>query len=198
MHAATPKTLILASSSHTRQELLGRLHLPFACISPNIDETPQSDEHANAIVTRLAREKADKIAKVHRNAWVIGSDQLAVLDGEIFGKPADLRTAFAQLRAMSGKVVHWLNGVCLMNHASESCQELLSEVEVVFRSMDDAEIQRYLEKDAAVLDCAGSFHSEAFGSALVERISSDDPSALLGLPLIGLCGLLRGAGFALP
>ena len=189
--------LILASSSVHRKSLLERLRLPFSCHPPDIDESIRADETAPALVERLAREKALTIAKLHADALVIGSDEVAVAGGQILTKPAGHAGALRQLRIMSGQVVEFLTCVCLVNNRSGRQQHDTVTVEVQFRELTDTEIERYLDLDKPY-DCAGSFKSEAAGITLVRRISGDDNTALLGLPLISLQGMLRNEGYIIP
>jgi len=189
--------LILASSSIHRKSLLERLRLPFSCHPPDIDESIRADETAPALVERLAREKALTIAKLHADALVIGSDEVAVAGGQILTKPAGHADAWRQLKIMSGQVVEFLTCVCLINSRSGRQQHDTVTVEVQFRELTDTEIERYLGWDKPY-DCAGSFKSEAAGITLVRRISGDDNTALLGLPLISLQGMLRNEGYIIP
>lgn len=190
---AADSSLILASTSRYRHELLARLGLPFAAVGPKIDETRRAGEPAEAMVRRLAREKARTVAAQYPSAWVIGSDQCAVLDDQVLGKPGTHERAFAQLRAASGRSVVFHTGLCLM--CIEQGFEHTVEVPftVHFRKLEDAEIEHYLAKEKPY-DCAGSFKSEGLGIALFEALEGSDPSALIGLPLIALCALLRKAG----
>lgn len=189
-------TLILASGSRYRAELLSRLELPFETRPADIDETRRPDEPAPQLVQRLAREKV-RAVPVDGPALVIGSDQVAVLDDEILGKPGTRENAIAQLARQSGREVSFLTAVCLLDPAKKTEQLELETVRVRFRTLDDAEIQRYVTREQP-LDCAGSFKSEALGITLCERIECRDPTALVGLPLIRLAAMLRRAGFELP
>ena len=188
--------LILASSSPYRRELLSRLHLDFSCQSPQIDETPLDGEKPQAYVQRLAREKASKIAQEHPQAWVIGSDQCAVLKHKILGKPVTLERAKSQLLACSGQEVSFLTAYCLLVPQKPS-DIAIDITRVRFRSISESEIERYLATED-VLSCAGSFKVEALGVSLFEAVESTDPTALIGLPLIGLCKQLRSAGAQVP
>ena len=188
--------LILASSSPYRRTLLERLGLPFEALSPNIDETPHPGEAAKALVLRLATAKAAKIAEARPNATIIASDQAAVADspegGAILGKPRHSAGAIAQLSRLSGRRARFLTSLCVRE--PNGSQQLETEVtQVHFRRLDNDEIARYVARDAP-LDCAGSFRSEGLGIALFKRIEGDDPNALIGLPLIRLCRMLRQAG----
>jgi septum formation protein len=188
----TPR-LILASTSRYRRELLQRLHLPFDVIAPEVDETPRPQETPPALVERLAAAKAQAVARLHPDAIVIGSDQVADLDGTPVGKPGTHERAFAQLRAMSGKSLVFHTAVAVQRQASGFAALARVPVTVRVRSLDDAEIEHYLRVEQPY-DCAGSAKAEALGIALLEAIVSDDPTALIGLPLIRTCELLRAAG----
>ena len=196
--AMTPgKELILASSSVHRIALLEQLRLPFRSYPPNIDESVRSDETPTALVERLALAKALKVAKTYPEALVIGSDEVAAVNGHILNKPGGREGAVSQLRMMSGQVVQFLTSVCLVNSSTGRRQLDVVSVQVHFRELTDAEIQRYLDRDKPY-DCAGSFKSEAAGITLVHRISCDDNTALLGLPLISLQKMLRNEGYIIP
>lgn len=186
-------TLILASTSPYRRDLLTRLGLPFEAIGPHIDETRHEGEAAQDMVLRLAREKARAVAEQHPEAWVIGSDQCAVLGTTILGKPGTHERAFGQLRAASGQSVVFHTGLCLMNLDHGFARTVEVPFSVRFRDLGDAEIQHYLAREKPY-DCAGSFKSEGLGIALFDALEGSDPTALIGLPLISLCGLLREAG----
>jgi septum formation protein len=187
--------LILASTSPYRRELLQRLRLPFDCARPEVDETPLRGETPGQLVRRLARAKADAIAGQHPQAWVIGSDQAADLDGRILGKPGGREPAIAQLAAMSGRTVRFHTAVSLRRGAHALAAVDLTQVR--FRGLSAAEIERYVDAEQP-FDCAGSFKCEGLGISLFEAIDSHDPTALVGLPLIALSSLLREAGYALP
>ena len=193
--------LILASSSAYRRELLGRLHLPFEAIAPHTDAAPLPGEAPEATALRLARAKAEAIALQHPGALVIGSDQVATLDGAQIGKPGDHPRALAQLQTMRGREVVFHTALCLWDgRASDSVQVgdvQLENVQVFvrFRDLPDAELDAYLRIEQPY-DCAGSAKNEGLGIALIERIDSSDPTALTGLPLIALTGMLRRAGVA--
>ncbi len=191
------KALVLASSSPYRRQLLDRLGLDYVADSPEIDETPHRSESPAAYVARLAEEKARAVAERHPGALIIGSDQACVRDGEILGKPGTLERAHQQLLSASGRTVLFTTAVCLLDtDANEACGDVVT-FRVRFRTLDDAAVQRYLEREPAV-DAAGSFHSEAYGITLFESMDGSDPTALVGLPLIALCRLLRQAGLQLP
>jgi septum formation protein len=192
MHVAAPH-LILASTSRYRRELLERLRLPFDVVSPEVDETALPDELPSALALRLARAKADAVAARHPGAIVIGSDQVADLDGQAIGKPLTHERAQQQLRRMSGRAVTFQTAVAVVRRDAGYARALLAAVRVQFRELDDAQIELYLRTEQPY-DCAGSARSEALGIALLSSIDSDDPTALVGLPLIRTCTLLREAG----
>jgi len=187
--------LILASTSRYRAELLSRLRLPFSCANPEVEEAALPGEAPPALAARLARAKAAAVAARHPGAWVIGSDQVAELDGAPLGKPGTRDAACAQLAAMSGREVLFHTAVCVSNGGRHLQAADLTRVR--FRTLRADEIERYVEAEMP-LDCAGSFKCEGLGIALFEAIDNQDPSALVGLPLIALCRLLREAGFTLP
>ena len=187
------KKIVLASSSRYRAELLRKLGLPFETCSPDIDEARRPEEDAEALVARLAAEKARAVAARLTQGLVVGSDQVAVCEGEILGKPGTEARARAQLSRLSGKAVLFHTGLCLMDAASGESQTSVVTTRVVFRALSEAEIHNYVAREQP-LDCAGSFKSEALGIALFQAIEGPDPNALIGLPLIELCRLLRAAG----
>jgi septum formation protein len=189
--------LVLASTSPFRRDLLSRLLLPFDIIAPDADETPLPGEHPAATAERLAVVKARAVAAGFPDALIIGSDQVAYQGDASFGKPGSRENATRQLRAMSGKTVIFHTGLCLLNTASERIHLRGVPTEVRFRELSDQEIQRYLDKEDA-LNCAGSAKSEGLGISLLEYLRGDDPNALVGLPLIALCDMLRAEGVALP
>lgn len=188
-----PLRLILASTSRYRRELLERLRLPFEVIAPGVDESPRPGEAPAALALRLAQAKAAAVAERHPTALVIGSDQVADLDGEAIGKPLSHERAQHQLRTMSGRSVVFQTAVCVARREAGYSKALLAPVRVRFRELDDAQIEHYLRAEQPY-DCAGSARSEALGIALLASIESDDPTALVGLPLIRTCTLLREAG----
>lgn len=192
-----PVKLILASSSKYRAKLLQRLGLPFDCESPEIDETALENETPRAMVARLATRKAESVSGEHPQAVVIGSDQLAVFDRQIIGKPGSHQLAAEQLAAFSGHVVEFLTAVTVHCIDSGFVEQHTDCTRVSFRSLQSREIERYLEKEKP-FDCAGAFKAESLGIALFDHISSGDPTALVGLPLIATAGMLRRAGFELP
>jgi len=189
--AARP--LVLGSTSRYRRELLERLRLPFSVEPPEVDETPLPGEAPEALARRLGAAKAAAVARKHPRAVVIGSDQVADLDGEPIGKPGNHGNAVAQLRRMSGRVVVFQTALTVMCEASGFVQHDLAPVRVRFRALADDEIEAYLRAEQPY-DCAGSARSEGLGVALLESIDSDDPTALVGLPLIRTCRMLRAAG----
>jgi septum formation protein len=193
--SSSPPRLILASSSAYRRELLGRLHLPFEAIAPHVDETPLAHEAPEATALRLARAKAEAIALLHPGALVIGSDQVATMDGTQIGKPGDHARALAQLQTMRGREVVFHTALCLWDGRDGTAQVENVQVFVRFRDLPDAELDAYLRIEQPY-DCAGSAKNEGLGIALLERIDSSDPTALTGLPLIALNGMLRRAGVA--
>jgi septum formation protein len=185
--------LILGSSSRYRRELLSRLRLPFEVVAPAVDETPHAGERPAVLAARLAREKARAVAATRPQAVVIGADQVADLDGEPIGKPGDHAGATAQLRRLSGKRVVFQTALTVVHAAAGYERSALAPVQVRFRTLDDAEIERYLCLEQPY-DCAGSAKCEGLGIALLASIDSDDPTALIGLPLIRTVQLLRAAG----
>lgn len=189
--------LVLASTSPFRRELLARLQLPFEIAAPDVDETPLAGEPPAATAERLAELKARAVARHFPDALTIGSDQVAFHGSQRFGKPGTRANAVAQLRSMSGKVVVFHTGLCLLNAGTGRLHVRGIATEVKFRELADAEIERYLDREDA-LNCAGSAKSEGLGIALLEYLRGDDPSALVGLPLIALCEMLRAEGIALP
>ncbi len=191
------RPLILGSSSPYRRELLGRLQLPFSVVVPDVDESAQPGEPPAQLAQRLALAKAQAVALQHPQALVIGSDQVAELNGQALGKPGSHERARAQLQAMSDQSVCFHTAVALCCLDSGHSASALAQVRVQFRVLQDDEIERYLQAEQPY-DCAGSAKSEGLGIALLERIESDDPTALIGLPLIHTARLLRGAGVLLP
>lgn len=192
-HDTTQRSLVLGSTSRYRRELLDRLRVPFETASPGVDETPTPGEAPRALALRLALTKARDVAQRYPEAVVIGSDQVADLDGMALGKPGTHERAVDQLRRMRGQTVIFQTAVAVVCLASGFEQVDLAPVRVVFRTLTDAEIERYLLAERPY-DCAGSAKSEGLGIALLERIDNDDPSALVGLPLIRTCQMLRAAG----
>ena len=195
--AAPPRRLVLASTSRYRKMLLERLGLPFIAVAPGTDETALGRETPAATAFRLSEAKARSVAGAHPRALIIGSDQVADCDGRPIGKPGTHERAVAQLTALSGQTVVFHTGLCLLDAASGQCQTALVDVRSTFRFLGASEIEAYLRRERPY-DCAGSVRSEALGIALFERIESDDPTALIGLPLIRLTSMLRAAGVAVP
>jgi len=194
MNAPTAhRPLILGSTSVYRRELLSRLRLPFTVERPEVDETPLPQEKPADLALRLALAKAQAVAARHPTAVVIGSDQVADLHGEPLGKPGDHARAVIQLQRMRGQTVVFQTAVAVVCQATGFSQVALAPVRVVFRSLSDGAIEQYLRAETPY-DCAGSAKSEGLGIALLERIDNDDPTALVGLPLIRTCELLRAAG----
>ncbi len=192
--------IILASGSAYRKELLKKLITKFECIAPNIDESNNSNESAPDYVKRLALEKAftvsETISDKQKPALIIGSDQCAVLKIEIIGKPNSHEAAFEQLQSSSGKTVTFYTGICVINTKTSSQQASYETYQVTFRDLTDQQIKTYLEKDQPY-DCAGSFKAEGLGIALFEKMQGDDPSTLIGLPLIKLTSMLHSEGYDL-
>ena len=190
--------LVLASTSRYRRELLDRLRLPFEVARPDVDESALPAEAPEAMAVRLAAAKARAISAIRPDAWVIGSDQVADLDGLALGKPGTRGAALAQLQAMSGRAVAFRTAVCVARgDVALAALAALDTTMVRFRTLSQDEIERYVDAEQP-FDCAGSFKSEGFGITLFEAIESRDPTALVGLPLIATAGLLRQAGYALP
>lgn len=196
MRNSTP-VLVLASTSPFRKELLTRLGVTFDTLSPNVDETRHDKEPAAELVKRLAEAKARAGGKSFDNALVIGSDQVAVLGEEILGKPGNHENAKAQLAKLSGQVVIFLTGLCLFDTVAGTTDTAVIPFKVHFRTLDDARIERYLRAETPY-NCAGSFKSEALGITLFEKLEGDDPTALIGLPLIELTNMLARRGYILP
>lgn len=188
--------LVLASASPYRAELLRRLGLPFETVPADVDENPQPGEGPTALSLRLAMDKAQAVRQRHPEATVIGSDQVASLDGAALGKPGDHAQAVEQLRRASGKTMSFFTSLCVLAPHAEP-QTDTDTTEVHFRQLEDAEIQAYLKAEQPY-DCAGSFRAEGLGVVLFRRLSCDDPTALIGLPLIRLSGMLRRLGYPLP
>ena len=199
MHESPPqqRPLVLGSTSRYRRELLQRLNLTFDVAAPDVDETPEPGETPRTLALRLALAKALAVARQHPSAIVIGSDQVADLAGEPLGKPGNHERAVQQLQRMQGHTVVFQTAVAVVCLATGFEQVELAPVEVKFRDLSDAEIERYLRAERPY-DCAGSAKSEGLGIALLDAIHSDDPTALVGLPLIRTCRMLRAAGLVLP
>jgi septum formation protein len=190
------RALILGSTSRYRRELLERLRVPFDVVSPEVDETPLPGEAPQALATRLALAKAKAVAALHPSAVVIGSDQVADLNGEPLGKPGTHERAVVQLQRMRGQTVIFQTAVSVVCQASGFEQTELAQIKVRFRDLSDAEIEAYLRAEEPY-DCAGSAKSEGLGIALLDAIDNDDPTALIGLPMIRTARLLRAAGIDL-
>ncbi len=185
--------LILGSSSPFRAELLNKLDLSFVQVSPDIDETAGAGEKPAALVERLAKNKALEIAKTHPEALIIGSDQVAVIDEDILGKPGNHQNAMAQLKRAAGREVCFLTGLALLNAKTGQMQSVVEPFKVHFRTLTDNQIDFYLKKEQPY-QCAGSFKSEGFGISLFSKLVGDDPNTLIGLPLIRLIEMLRQEG----
>jgi septum formation protein len=189
--------LVLGSTSPYRRALLARLGIAFDTARPEVDETPAPGEAPASLAIRLADAKARDVAQRHPEAWVIGADQVAELGGSTLGKPGSFERAADQLAAASGQRVAFHTAVCLHRHADRRAIAFQDRTVVHFRTLDNAEIERYLHAEQPY-DCAGSFKAEGLGITLFESIDSRDPTALVGLPLIALSAALRQAGFLLP
>jgi len=186
-------TLVLASSSPYRRELLSRFKLPFDVFSPDIDETPHINEKAKEISFRLAREKAFKVAPHYANSLIIGSDQTAACENQIIEKPNTHKNAIKQLDFLSGKIVTFYTSLCLLNTKTQKVQECVVEFEVKYKELNQQIIENYLLKEQPY-NCVGSVKSESLGITLLEYIKGEDPTALIGLPLIKLSGMLQNEG----
>lgn len=185
--------IVLASTSPWRRELLEKLAIPFICAAPQVDETPIAGEDARRLVTRLAQAKAQALSKEYPNHLIIGSDQVCVLEGKIVGKPHTEEKAVEQLLIARNSIVTFYTGLALYNSASGNLQVICEPFDVHFRHLSEQEIRNYVRKEQP-LQCAGSFKSEGLGITLFERLSGKDPNALVGLPLISLCEMLRNEG----
>jgi septum formation protein len=198
----SPPELILASTSSYRRSLLARVLASFRCVAPGVDETRREHETGLALVTRLSLAKARAVAALNPLAWVVGSDQAAVLTDarqqqSILGKPGTAARCMEMLRGCSGTTVAYYTGVAVVNHTERTAYEFVDTTRVKFRALDEPTLERYVARESP-FDCAGGFKSEGLGISLCESIDSDDPSALIGLPLIRLCAVLREAGFEIP
>jgi septum formation protein len=193
--ASQSKKLILASTSKYRKELLGRLGLAFETISPEVDETPLANESPELMAIRLAQAKALAVSLSNPSTCVIGSDQVVDLNGVAMGKPGDHKNAMAQLQKLRGQTVKFHTAVCVAHAGSAKTVNVITEVK--FRQLPDDVLEAYLLAETPY-DCAGSAKSEGLGICLLEHVRSDDPTALIGLPLITVCSLLREAGFSIP
>lgn len=190
-------TLVLASSSPYRRELLARLRLPFEVMSPDVDETPLANEAPQETALRLAQLKARAVADIFPDALIIGSDQVALLDEQQIGKPHTHDNAVKQLRAASGKRMTFHTALCLYNSKNGNMQARVVPITIQFRTLSDAVIERYLVAEQPY-NCAGSAKSEGLGITLIERFEGEDPNALIGLPLIALVDMLHQEGVAIP
>jgi septum formation protein len=199
MHPSSPlqRSLVLGSTSRYRRELLQRLNVPFSVVAPDVDETPAAGEAPGTLALRLALAKAHAVSAQHPEAVVIGSDQVADLNGAALGKPGHHERAVEQLRQMRGQTVVFHTALAVVCAATGFEQVDTAPVRVKFRDLNDDEIERYLRAEQPY-DCAGSAKSEGLGIALLDAIESDDPTALIGLPLIRTCKMLRAAGLVLP
>ncbi len=194
---ASPTRIVLASSSRYRQQLVSQLGIHAECHAPNIDETPLNTEKPTETALRLAQQKAAHVANQHKDALVIGSDQVADLDGIVLGKPGDRNRTIEQLQACSGKTLRFHTGLCLINSQSGRQQDCIETFTVCFRPLTTEQITRYVDKEPA-FDCAGGFKMEGLGITLFERLSGDDPNTLIGLPLIRLVDFLTKEDYPLP
>ena len=185
--------LVLGSSSPYRKALLEKLGLPFECFSPEIDELAEPGEPPRQLVERLAIEKARETGKAYPKALIIGSDQVAVLDDKIIGKPASHEDAVNQLKEASGREVHLYTGLCLYNANTGNIQHSVESYSVVFRDLNEAQIEQYLKKDQPY-NCAGSLKAETLGIAMLSKLEGEDPNTLIGLPLIRLVDMLLEEG----
>ena len=188
--------IVLGSTSPFRKTLLERLHIDFDCDSPDIDETPLANESVEDMVVRLAVAKAQAIAAKHEDTLIIGSDQSAILNGEILSKPGNFDNAFKQLSRASGQQITFQTGLCLLNTETGNIQSACVPYTVVFKELTPSMIENYLRKEEPY-NCAGSFKSEGLGIALFERFEGDDPNALIGLPLIQLVNFLNNEGYSI-
>lgn len=191
--AGASRRIVLASGSRYRRELLERLRLPFEAASPHVDETPLATETPEATAIRLALSKAEALVARHPDALIIGSDQVATVDGHQLGKPGGFEKALGQLRRLQGRTVEFHTALCLLDAQDGSFQREDVVVRVRFRHLPDDELIAYLHAEEPY-DCAGSAKSEGLGVALIEAMDAPDPTALIGLPLIALCGMLRNKG----
>lgn len=194
---STALPLVLASTSPFRRSLLEKLGLPFNTCSPQVDETALLDESPASLVKRLAEAKARAVADSYPAALIIGSDQVACIDGEILGKPGNREKAIAQLSKAAGKTIRFYTGLCLFNSAKDTAQTLCEPYDVHFRQLSEAQIMRYVDREQPY-NCAGSFKSEGYGITLFDRLDGADPNTLIGLPLIRLIQLLDHEGLDLP
>lgn len=197
MSTPNQRLLVLASTSVYRKELLGRLRLPFATVRPEADESALPGETPRALALRLAETKARAVAANYPGALIIGSDQVAWALDRVYGKPGSRDKAIRQLQELSGQVAFFDTALCLLDTATGHAETVCVPTETRFRALSTAEIERYVDADLP-LDCAGAAKSESLGVALLDYMRSDDPTALIGLPLIALCRMLREAGVQIP
>jgi septum formation protein len=188
--------LILASTSPYRRALLERFKVPFECIAPEVDESTYSGEAHEALAQRLALEKCQRVSERYPDAWVIGSDQVASSNGRLFGKPGNHQTALEQLRALSGQTLHLLTAMCVWNPVERKMYSVLDRTQLHYASLEDAVLESYLLAEKPY-DCAASSKIETLGIALLEGMQTEDPTAVIGLPLIALSKLFRAAGVEL-
>lgn len=186
--------LILGSTSPFRKALLEKLNIDFDCAKPEIDETPEDNEPPQSLVARLAEQKAEKVASDHKNALIIGSDQVAVCNGEILGKPGNFDNAVAQLEKFSDQTVTFYTGLCLLNSKTGRSQVIVEPFYVHFKALRKEQIENYINAEKP-FNCAGSFKSEGLGICLFKSLEGNDPNSLIGLPLIRLIELLDNEGF---
>ncbi|WP_455222147.1 Maf family protein [Kaarinaea lacus] len=189
--------IVLASTSPFRRQLLSKLNVDFTVASPKVDEHPHNNEQPNELVKRLAKEKALAVAQQYPDALIIGSDQVAVLNNQILGKPNNHENAVKQLKNASGRRVDFLTGLCVYNSQTHHTQLTCVPFTVIFRQLTNAQIERYLNSEKPY-NCAGSFKSEGLGIALFEKLEGDDPNTLIGLPLIELVRMLQKEGIEIP
>ena len=187
------KTIVLGSTSPFRKSILEKLNIPFECAKPNIDETALTNEMPHALVERLAIEKAKAVAEHFPNALIIGSDQVALCDGEIIGKPHNFENGVKQLTQFSGKSITFYTGLCVFDSADSKVKSLVEPFTVHFNKLTRPEIENYLKAEQPY-NCAGSFKSEGLGICLFKKLEGDDPNTLIGLPLIKLVALLKAHG----
>lgn len=189
----TCRQLVLASTSSFRRDLLNRLGISFKTANPQTDESPLPGESPENTALRLSEAKAHAVAHLYPDALIIGSDQVAILEGQVYGKPGTHDNAVRQLQTMRGKTVNFFTGLCLLDSRTGKTQVRGVPTLVTFRSLTDEEIENYLRREQPY-NCAGAAKSEGLGIAIIARMQGDDPNALIGLPLIALCDLLREAG----
>jgi len=197
MQNAAAGPIVLASSSIYRRGLLDRFLGEYEAVSPKVDESDDGTEMPEHLAARLAREKAEAVSSTHRDSLIIGADQVAVLDDQVLGKPGDHHKAIEQLLAVSGKSLQFLTAVCVLDPAGRTRHEYIDRTAVRFRQFDLRLAETYLRHDEPY-DCAGSFKIEGAGSVLFESVQTDDPTALVGLPMIWLAETLRRLGYLLP